>query len=91
MWKVKTHSAGKVWETQTFQSSEFRTSVARSRNPYNSQNMGKVNCHTMGKLCVNYVEVLHSAYGQSSGFHFLTSFLKTLIVVRFFISMGIKV
>ena len=37
-----------------------------------------------------FIQDLHSAYGQSSGFHLLASVLKTLTVVRYFISTGIS-
>ena len=53
MWKVKPHSTGEVLENtnikKLFRSYEFLTSVARSRNLCSSHNMGKVNCHGIGK------------------------------------------
>ena len=54
MWKAKPHSTGEVSENiniqKLFRSYEFLTSVARSRNSCNSHNMGKVNCHGIGKM-----------------------------------------
>ena len=49
----------------------------------------------IGSICVNKVYVLHvwfadlhSLHGQFSGFHFLNSLLKALIIVNFFSSRG---
>ena len=44
---------------QTFQSNGFLKYFGRSRNPYNSQNMGKVNLHNTGKASEN-TETSHS-------------------------------
>ena len=40
----------KYEKTQTFQSNGFLKYFGRSRNPYNSQNMGKVNLHSTAKV-----------------------------------------
>ena len=59
---VKIHAVPKIWEkwiyivwkkhgkTQTFQIYGFLKYFGWSRNPYNSQNMGKVNSHNMEKV-----------------------------------------
>ena len=49
----------KYGKTQTFQSNEFLKYSGWSKNTYNSQNMGKVNLHSMGKVRVN-TEISHS-------------------------------
>ena len=49
----------KYEKTQTFQSNGFLKYFGRSRNPYNSQNMGKVNLHSTGKVREN-TEISHS-------------------------------
>ena len=58
MWKVKPHSTGEVLENtnikKLFRSYEFLTSVARSRNLCSSHNMGKVNCHGIGKKWIKH-------------------------------------
>ena len=59
MEKVGFHNTGKVWKTQTFQIYEFLKYFGRNRNPYNSQNMGKVNSHSTGKVREN-TEISHS-------------------------------
>ena len=41
---------GKYGKTQTFQIYGFPKNFGWSRNPYNSQNMGKVNSHNTGKV-----------------------------------------
>ena len=49
----------KYGKTQTFQSNEFLKYFGWCRNPYNSQNMGKVNLHSTGKVREN-TEISHS-------------------------------
>ena len=49
----------KYGEKQTFQSNGFLKYFGWSRNPYNSQNMGKVNLHSTGKVREN-TEISHS-------------------------------
>ena len=49
----------KYGKTQTFQSNEFLKYFGWCRNPYNSQNMGKVNLHSTGKVREN-TEIPHS-------------------------------
>ena len=60
--KAEIHTIPKIWKkwipivrekygkTQTFQSNRFLKYFGWSRNPYNSQNMGKVNSHNMEKV-----------------------------------------
>ena len=49
----------KYGKTQTFQSNGFLKYFGRSRNIYNSQNMGKVNLHITGKVREN-TQISHS-------------------------------
>ena len=53
--------AEKYGKTQTFQSNGRLKYFGRSRNPYNSQNMGKVNLHSTGKVREN-TEISHSLH-----------------------------
>ena len=60
--EAEIHASPKIWKklihivrekygkTQTFQSNGFLKYFGRSRNPYNSKNMGKVNLHSTGKV-----------------------------------------
>ena len=60
--EAEIHTIPKIWKkwipivrekygkTQTFQSNGFLKYFERSRNPYNSQNTGKVNLHSTGKV-----------------------------------------
>ena len=59
MAKVNSYSKGKNGKTQTFQGDGFLKYFGRSRNPYNSKNMGKVNLHSTGKVREN-TEISHS-------------------------------
>ena len=61
MEKVNSHSREKYGKTQTFQSNGFLKYFGRSRNPYNSQNMGKVNLHSTGKVWEN-TDISHILY-----------------------------
>ena len=63
--EAEIHAVPKTWEncifiiqekyakTQTFQSVGFLKYFGWSRNPYSSQNMGKVNSHSKGKIWEN--------------------------------------
>ena len=63
--EAETHTIPKIWEKwipiiwrkygkkQTFQSYGFLKYFGWSRNPYNSQNMGKVNSHSKEKIWEN--------------------------------------
>ena len=69
--EAEIHAVPKTWEnwisiirekygkTQTFQIYGFLKYFGWSRNPYNSQNMGKVNLHSTGKVREN-TEIPHS-------------------------------
>ena len=69
--EAEIHAVPKTWEnwisiirekygkTQTFQIYGFLKYFGWSRNPYNSQNMGKVNLHSTGKVREN-TEISHS-------------------------------
>ena len=69
--EAEIHTIPKTWEKwipiirekygkkQTFQSNGFLKYFGWSRNPYNSQNMGKVNLHSTGKVREN-TEISHS-------------------------------
>ena len=69
--EAEIHTIPKIWKkwipivrekygkTQTFQSNGFLKYFGWSRNPYNSQNMGKVNLHSTGKVREN-TEISHS-------------------------------
>ena len=69
--EAEMHTIPKIWKkwipivrekygkTQTFQSNRFLKYFGWSRNPYNSQNMGKVNLHSTGKVREN-TEISHS-------------------------------
>ena len=49
----------KYGKTETIQSNGFVKCFGWSRNPYNSQNMGKVNLHSTGKVREN-TEISHN-------------------------------
>ena len=63
--EAEIHTIPKIWKkwipiisekygkTQTFQSNGFLKYFRWSRNPYNFQNMGKVNLHSTGKVREN--------------------------------------
>ena len=69
--EAEIHTISKTWKKwipmirekygkkQTFQSNGFLKYFGWSRNPYNSQNMGKVNLHSTGKVREN-TEISHS-------------------------------
>ena len=69
--EAEIHTIPKIWKkwisivrekygkTQTFQSNGFLKYFGRSRNPYNSQNMGKLNLHCTGKVREN-TKISHS-------------------------------
>ena len=60
--EAEIHTIPKIWEkwipivwekhgkTQTFQSNGFLKYFGRSRNPYNSQNIGKGNLHSTERV-----------------------------------------
>ena len=60
MGKVNSHNTGKGWgKKQTYQSNGFLNYFGRRVNSCNSQNMGKLNLHSTGKVRKN-TEISHS-------------------------------